>query len=125
MSDRPADPSKQRDRLAAAAEIDVAPRRADGTLAPYTTIWIVAVGDDLYVRSYRGPRGSWYRTARHTGRGRIRTGGDDLDVTFADATDISLDAADDAYRAKYGRSPYVDAMVARDARATTLKANAS
>ena len=125
MSGRPADPSEQRDRLAAAAEIDVSPRRADGTLAAYTTIWIVAVDGDLYVRSYRGPQGSWYRMARRTGRGRIRATGYEVEVTFADATDISPDAVDDAYRGKYGRSPYVDAMVARETRATTLKVNPS
>jgi hypothetical protein len=125
MSERPADPSKDRDRLASADEVDVAPRRADGTLASYTTIWIVAVDGDLYVRSYRGPRGSWYRMARRTGRGRIRAAGYEVEVTFADATDISPDAVDDAFRGKYGRSPYVDAMVARETRATTLKVNPS
>ena len=125
MSDQPADLAEMRDRLASAAEIDVAPRRADGTLAAYTTIWIVAVDGDLYVRCYRGPQGSWYRMARRTRRGRIQGTGYEVEVTFADATDISPDAVDDAYRGKYGRSPYVDAMVAREARATTLKVNPS
>src|SRR5438132_521803 len=47
--------------IAAADEIEMAPRRPDGTLGRFTTIWIVGVGDDVYVRSYRGPSGSWYR----------------------------------------------------------------
>ena len=41
--------------IAAAGEIDLVPRRPDDRLGPATTIWIVRVGDDLYVRSYRGP----------------------------------------------------------------------
>jgi hypothetical protein len=47
-----------------ADEIHIAPDRADHTPGPSVTIWVVRVGDDLYVRSYRGPSGSWYRRAR-------------------------------------------------------------
>jgi hypothetical protein len=42
----------------AADELDIAALRPDGTLRPYTTIWVVRVGDGLYVRSYRGQEGA-------------------------------------------------------------------
>jgi hypothetical protein len=110
----------QLDRLGAANEIDIAPQRDDGTFRGYTTIWIVRVDHDLYVRSFNGPDGSWYQTARHSGAGRVRTGGTEHDVTLEPAA-VDVDAVDAAYRSKYGRSPYVDAMVTDDSAATTLR----
>jgi hypothetical protein len=108
--------------LAAADEIDVAPRRPDGTTGPATTIWIVRVGEDLYVRSYRGPDGAWYRTARRTGEGQVRATSVERAVRFEPAgDDVDRAVIDDAYRRKYGRSSYVDAMVTPQAAATTLR----
>ena len=49
-------------RIAAADQIAIAPERGDGTRRPYTTIWVVRVDDGLYVRSYRGPGGAWFRS---------------------------------------------------------------
>jgi hypothetical protein len=107
--------------IGAAAEVSVAPRRPDGALGSYITIWAVRVGDSLFVRSYRGPSGSWYRAAVHAGAGRIRAGGVERDVSFEQANAIQLARIDDAYRAKYGRSSYVDAMVGTGAASTTLR----
>ena len=59
------------DTIGATAEVDVAPLRPDGSLRPSTPIWIVRVGDDLYVRSYRGRRGSWFHHY-HGNRGRLQ-----------------------------------------------------
>jgi hypothetical protein len=109
------------DAIAATGEIQITPRRADGTLGRATMIWIVRVGDDLYVRSYRGPEGSWYRAARRTHEGRLRAGGIERDVTCDADHHADRSAIDDAYRAKYGRSSYVDAMVAAEVATTTLR----
>ena len=69
---------------------------------------------------HRGPKGAWYRAAQRSRRGRIRAGDVERDVAFEDVRD-NTDAVDAAYRAKYGRSSYVDAMVTPDAVATTLR----
>ena len=58
--------------IGAANEIIIAPERGDSTPRPAVPIWVVRVGDELYVRSYRGPSGGWYRRARVSGNGRIR-----------------------------------------------------
>jgi hypothetical protein len=113
-----------RDELAtigATREVDIAPRRADGTLGPSTTVWVVRVGDDLYVRSYRGRGGTWYRAALGTHQGHLHAGGLDDDVAFDEDHGTDRTEIDAAYRAKYGRSSYVDAMVTSDAAATTLR----
>jgi hypothetical protein len=84
-----------------ADEWQIASLRADGTLRPYVTIWGVRAGDDLYVRSAYGPDNPWYRRAKASGAGRIRAGGQERDVTFAD-TDASLRGDIDAvYHGKY------------------------
>jgi len=92
------------DTIGATAEVDVAPLRPDGSLRPSTPIWIVRVGDDLYVRSYRGRRGSWFHHALQRHEGRIRAGALQRDVIFEEPDDADDRAIDEAYQTKYGRS---------------------
>jgi hypothetical protein len=109
-------------RIAAADELQIAPRRGDGSLRNPVTIWVVREGGDIYIRSYRGAGGSWFRGVQQRREGRIWAGGVEKDVSFAEETNSAInDRIDAAYRAKYGRSPYVGAMVAPEARATTLE----
>ncbi|MEV0666458.1 DUF2255 family protein [Actinomadura luteofluorescens] len=117
-----------RDELAditEASELEIEPARDDGSLKDPTTIWVVRDGDDLYVRSYRGADGSWYRTTQQRHQGRIQAGGVTKDVSLVNVgDDVTLnDRIDAAYHGKYDRygAAYVDPMVADTARATTLK----
>jgi hypothetical protein len=91
------------DRVAAAEEIRLASRRADGSLRPYVTMWVVRAGGDLYVRSAYGPDNPWYRRATASGTGRIRGGGIERDVSFAQAPPEVQGDIDAAYHAKYDR----------------------
>jgi hypothetical protein len=114
--------SNELDRIGAADELHIAARGCDGILRKPVPIWVVRVADDLYVRSWRGPAGAWFRAARARGEGHISAGGVDKDVAFADAGQEVNDAIDAAYRDKYGRYPsYVEPMISDQARATTLK----
>jgi hypothetical protein len=90
-------------RIGHATELQVASRRSDGSLRPFVTIWVVRVGDDLYVRSAYGTDNPWFRRAKTSGEGRVRAGGVERDVTFtAPAGDASADI-DAAYHLKYDR----------------------
>jgi hypothetical protein len=110
------------EKIGAAEELRIAPRRRDGSLRTPVTIWVVRVGDDLYVRSWRGSAGGWYRGARDSHEGRISAGGVDRDVAFVDADQDVGDAVAAAYREKYRRySAYVPPMISPEARATTLR----
>jgi len=110
-------------RVGEAEELQIAPRRQNGTLRKPVTIWVVRVGDDLYVRSYRGRGGSWFRAAQANRQGHIRAGGVEKDVTFVPESDSGLNnQIDAAYRGKYGRYPqYVAPMLTDEVRSTTLK----
>jgi hypothetical protein len=109
--------------VGAAEELELTSSRADGSARPPVTIWVVRVGDDVYVRSYRGRGGSWFRSVLRHPEGRIRAGGVDRAVTFTEPGDADQAAIDQAYRAKYARhSPtYVDPMVSPAAAAATLR----
>lgn len=91
-------------RIGAAEELRLAARRADDTHSAYTTMWVVCVGDQLFVRSAYGPGSAWYRRARTARRGCIRAGGIERDVSFVEvpATETAThEALDTAYHAKY------------------------
>jgi hypothetical protein len=114
--------SSELNLIAKADELEMEPRRNDGTLRGPVPIWVVRDGRHLYVRSFRGTDGGWWRTARANHQGRVRSGGVDKDVTFVEVTDSEInDRIDTAYRTKYGRfgGAYVNPMVA--ARPTTLE----
>jgi hypothetical protein len=110
-------------RIGDAEELQLASERQDGTLRPYVTMWVVRAGIDLYVRSAYGPDNPWYRRARVSAAGRIRAGGLERDVTFADgAPDVNA-ALDAAYHAKYDRygPSIVGTVVGPEAGTVTIK----
>lgn len=90
-------------RIGGAEELQLASARADGSLRPFVTMWVVRVGDELYVRSAYGATNPWYRRARESGLGRIRAGGVERDVTFGAAAADAHAGIDAAYHAKYDR----------------------
>lgn len=110
-------------KVGTAEELEIAPLRRDGTLRNPVTIWVVRVGDDLYVRSAYGRSSKWFRGVQVRHEGRIRAGGVEKDVTFLKADPHLNDEIDAAYRGKYRRhgARYVNMMVSAEARSATIK----
>src|SRR3954469_17951623 len=109
------------DRIGGADELSIAPRRKDGTLRRAVPSWVVRVGDERCVRSWRGDGGRWYRAARASREGDVSAGGVSKDVALLAAGDEVNDAVDAAFGEKSGRDTgYVEPMVAPQARTTTL-----
>ena len=116
--------SDELSKIEAADELQLAALRADDTLRNAVTIWVIRVGNDLYVRSANGRAGAWFRAAQVRHEGHIQAGDVDKDVTFVvEVDDDVTDQIDAAYRAKYRRygGRYVNLMVAAEARAATIK----
>jgi len=110
--------------LEAADEVRLAVRRTDGTLRRPVTIWLVRVGDDLFVRSVNGSSATWYRPVRDRPEGHLEadgTGG--RDVALESAAPGLDDQIDAAYQVKYRSYPdtYVNAIIAGAARETSLR----
>ncbi len=106
-----------------ADELQIAAVRRDGTLRDRRPVWVVRVGDDLYVRAAYGNESGWHRVARESGRARVSAGGVNKDVAVEAADGNVLDQVDDAYRAKYGPryASIVDSITDAEHRATTLR----
>jgi hypothetical protein len=111
-------------KIGNAEELQIASRRGDGTLRSSVTIWVVRVGDDLYVRAVNGRTSGWFRGVLTRHEGHIQAGGVDKDVTFVevDAGGIN-DQIDTAYRTKYRRyaESIVNSILTPKARAATIK----
>jgi hypothetical protein len=110
-------------KIEAADELEIASIRRDDRLRNLVTIWVVRLGDDLYVRSVNGRTGAWFRGTQVRHEGRIRAGGVEKDVTFVDTDDGINDQIDDAYRSKYRRyaPSIVGSVLTPEARSATIK----
>ena len=115
--------SDELSRIGNAEELRIASLRRDGTLRKPVIIWVVRLGDDLYVRSVNGRGSGWFRGTQARHEGHIQAGGVDKDVTFVEETDPQINnQLDSAYLSKYRRYPqYVAPMVVPEARAATIK----
>jgi hypothetical protein len=115
--------SKELNKIGTAEELQVASLRQDGTRRKLVTIWVVRLGDNLYIRSVNGRTGAWFRGTQVRHEGHIQAGGVNIDVTFMEESDPDLnDQIDAAYRTKYRRYPTsVSHIVSPEARTATIK----
>jgi len=115
--------NEELDKIGTAEELRIATLRRDGTLRKPVIIWVVRLGNDLYVRCVNGRKGAWFRGVLTRHEGRISAGEVEKDVSFVDEKDPEInEKIDEAYLTKYSRYPqYVAPMVTPDARAATIK----
>src|SRR6266702_5766974 len=96
--------SDELDSIGEAEELEIASVRRDGTQRKPVTIWVVRVGDDLYIRSVNGRTSAWFRGVQTRHEGHIRAGSVDKDVIFVEEADSDInDQIDAAYTTKYRR----------------------
>jgi hypothetical protein len=115
--------SDELDRIGGADELAIASLQRDGTWRKPVIIWVVRVGDDLYVRSGYGHTAAWFRGVQARLGGRIDAGGIQKDVDFEDGDPAISDEIDAAYRIKYRRhgAQYVNSVTDAEARSTTIR----
>lgn len=114
------------ERIGRADELQIATQRVDGTLRRWTPVWVVRVGQQVYVRTWYRRDNGWFGRVLVSRRARIRVSGLEVDVAVEDVGSDKSElraAVDAAYRAKYER--YGDSTVGRmetdEAAATTLQ----
>jgi len=116
--------SDELNKIGKAEELQIVSLRQDGTLRNRVTIWVVRVGDELYVRSVNGRTSTWFRGVQTRYEGQIRAGGVVKDVTFIEEPDPNInEQIDAAYRTKYRRyaASIVNTTLTPEARAATIK----
>ena len=115
--------SDELNKIGEAEELQIASLRRDGTLRKPVIIWVVRVGDNIYVRSVNGRGAAWFRGVETRHEGQIRAGGVVKDVTFVEESDSSInDQIDNAYATKYRRyASIAKSMMTPAVRAATIK----
>jgi hypothetical protein len=116
--------SNELTKIGTAEELRIASLRANGTLRKPVIIWVVRLGDELYVRSVNGRTSAWFGGVQTRHAGHIRAGGVDKDVTFVEEPDSNInDQIDAAYATKYRRyaASIINSINSPTARAATIK----
>ena len=110
-------------KIGTAEELKIASLRAAGTLRKPVIIWVVRLGDDLYVRSVNGRTSAWFRGVQTKHEGHVRAGGVEKDVTFVEEPDSNINAQiDAAYATKYRRyASIIPSINSPTARVATIK----
>ena len=114
------------ERIGSAAELEIAVKRAGGTVRRWVPIWAVSVGEHVFVRTWHRRDTGWFGHVLKSRRARIRVPGLEAAVAVDDVGEGSAQLradVDAAYRAKYGSygGSSVDATVAEAAAAATLQ----
>lgn len=110
-------------KIGSAEELQISSQRGDGTLRHPRTIWVIRLGDDLYVRSVNGRTSDWFRGVQEQHLGHIEAGGIERDVELIEMdNDLNADI-DAAYAEKYHRyaQSIIDHITGDAAQSATLK----
>ena len=87
-----------------------------------TPIWIVTVGPDAFVRSYRAEQGQWYQNVHTSEAFPLELDGELVSVRPEPVHDAHvLEEVSKAYLAKYEGEPELADMVSAACIATTLR----
>jgi hypothetical protein len=115
--------SDELNKIGKVEELQIASLRRDGTLRKPVTIWVVRLGEDLYIRSINGRSSAWFRGTQVRHEGHIQAGGVDKDVTFVEADPRFNEQIDTAYRTKYRRyaASIISTIVTPEALSATIK----
>jgi hypothetical protein len=108
----------------AARELQIASRRADGTLRQWVPIWAVSTGGLVYVRTWYWRDTGWFGHVLASRRARIRVPGLEADVAVEDVGEGTPElraGVNAAYETKYGRGGGTERMVSAEAAAATLR----
>ena len=85
-------------------------------------IWVVAEGEEVFVRSVKGAQGRWYRDLRAGGPAVLEFAGRRVEVQAIPVSDADAIARTSReYLRKYRKSPYAPAMVREEVLPTTLQ----
>src|SRR5271165_1537140 len=96
--------------------------RTEKHLKSAVVIWVVVADDEVFVRSWRGAKGRWYRDLAAGGPATLEFAGRRLTVQALPASDPETVArASREFLRKYQRSTHAQEMVRSETLPTTLR----
>jgi hypothetical protein len=105
-------------------EVRIETRRDEDAPVHRTTIWVVTVDGEVFVRSVRGEKGRWYREVSANPSAALHAGDRRIPVRGVPVTDEqAIEAVSEAYQSKYGRTWHgpTRAMLRPETLPTTLE----
>ena len=85
-------------------------------------IWVVVADDEVFVRSWRGTKGRWYRDLAAGGPATLKFAGRELAVQAVPASDSkAVTRTSEEFLRKYQRSTHAQEMVRSETLPTTLR----
>jgi hypothetical protein len=115
-------PSFDADTLRALRDVQEPRIRTDRHPKGAVVIWVVVEGDDVFVRSWLGARGRWYKDLAAGSAATLEFAGHRLPVKAVPAQDArSVERASGEILRKYRSSSHVQEMVRAEILATTLR----
>jgi hypothetical protein len=113
------------DTLRALREVQEPRIRTDRHPKSAVVIWVVVDGDDVFVRSWLGTNGRWYKDLAAGGAATLEFAGRRLAVQAVPAgDDASVERASREILRKYRRSSHAQEMVRAEILPTTLRLEA-
>ena len=112
-----------RNWLAETQEIQIETQRPGPNASAHsTTIWIVVVGDGVFVRSVRGRAGHWYQEITANPEAAVNIDGQRLLVRAVPVTDdATIARVSDEYRREYRNDSSLPSIVRDEILPTTLQ----
>ena len=108
--------------FAAAEEVEIETRAGPGSPVHRVIIWVMVDGDEVYLRSVRGPRGRWFRELIAAAEGALHVAGTRHPIRAElAADDISIERCSRALERKYARDPALRTMLRADTLPTTVR----
>jgi hypothetical protein len=110
------------DKVRNVEEIRIETASAGAKTKHRATIWVVVVDGEVFVRSFTGPKGKWYRNVTANPEADLEVEGKTIHVKAIPVSEQkSIEAVSQAYLEKYGSSPYAKDMVRPEVLPTTLR----
>lgn len=107
------------DALRAVREVEI---RTEKHPKSAVVIWVVVAGDEVFVRSWQGTRGRWYRDLARGGLASLEFDGNQLAVqAIPEPGDEVIAKASEEFLTKYQPSAHAMEMVRPEILPTTLR----
>ncbi len=110
-------------QLAQTQEIQIETQRPGANASTHrTTIWVVVLGDVVFVRSVRGSAGRWYQEITANPIATVHVNGQPILVRAVPVTDdATIARVSDTYRRKYRNDSSLPSIVRDEILPTTLQ----